>query len=367
MSRIKIYGAGSIGNHLANAARTLGWEVVVCDIDPAALLRMKEKIYPGRYGKWDDAIQQHLNNDAPVGGFDLIFIGTPPDSHMQLAIQSVAEKPKAILIEKPLCGPALDDAEKVASMIRNAGIQGFVGYDHVVGAASVKVAELLAAREIGNVLTLDVEFREHWAGIFKAHPWLRGPSDTYLGFWKKGGGSTGEHSHAINLWQHFAHVLGRGRVNEVAATIQYVEKDGASYDSLSLMNLTTETGLGGRVVQDVVTLPVRKRAIITGDNGIIEWVAGYDPQGDAVLVYRAGQETQVYHFPKKRPDDFIAELRHIMAHWEGKSEQSPISLTRGFDSMMVIAAAHESSATKRAISIDYSKGYVSAALRPSTR
>lgn len=366
MSRIKIYGAGSIGNHLAHAARTLGWEVIVCDIDPAALRRMKEEIYPGRYGSWDDAIEQHLNPDAPVGGFDLIFIGTPPDSHMPIAMESVAEKPRAILIEKPLCGPALDDAQQVASMIREAGIQGFVGYDHVVGAAASMVADLLSANEIGNVLTLDVEFREHWAGIFKAHPWLRGPSDTYLGFWRRGGGATGEHSHAINLWQHFAHVLGRGRVEEVSATIQYVESESSSYDSQSFINLTTDKGFSGRVVQDVITLPVRKRAIVTGDNGIIEWVAGYDAQGDAVLLHRAGQETRTHHFPKNRPDDFIAELKHIVAHWDGRYEESPISLARGFDSMMVIAAAHESAGAKRAIRIDYEKGYTLAALQPST-
>src|SRR5687768_6052652 len=100
MNSIKIFGAGSIGNHLAHAARTLGWDVVVCDVDPAALKRMREEIYPGRYGSWDPAIRQFLNAEAPVGGFDLIFVGSPPDSHMALGLQAIAERPKAVLIEK---------------------------------------------------------------------------------------------------------------------------------------------------------------------------------------------------------------------------------------------------------------------------
>ena len=365
MSRVKIFGAGSIGNHLANAARTLGWDVVVCDVEPAALRRMKEEIYPGRYGRWDDDIRLFLNADVPVGGFDLVFIGTPPDIHMPLALQAIAERPKAILIEKPLCGPALEDADLVARRIREVGIAGFVGYDHVVGAASRKVGELLASKAIGDVLTLDVEFREHWAGIFKAHPWLRGPSDTYLGFWRRGGGAAGEHSHAINLWQHFAHLLGRGRVKSVAATLDYVASKGACYDRLASMTLTTDTGLIGGVVQDVVTLPARKRATIRGENGIIEWVAGYDAHGDAVLVHRAGQTSDVHHFPKKRPDDFIAELKHIVEHWD-RPETSPIALSRGFDSMMVIAAAHKSSENGRTIGIDYAKGYTQEALEAPT-
>ena len=80
----------------------------------------------------------------------------------------------------------------------------------MVGEASEKVEELIAAGGIGKIETLDVEFREFWGGIFAAHPWLDGPQDTYLGFWKRGGGASGEHSHAINLWQHIAHVAGAG-------------------------------------------------------------------------------------------------------------------------------------------------------------
>ena len=50
--KVKIYGAGSIGNHLAHASRNLNWEVDVCDISKDALRRTKDVIYPQRYGKW---------------------------------------------------------------------------------------------------------------------------------------------------------------------------------------------------------------------------------------------------------------------------------------------------------------------------
>ena len=78
MYNVKIHGAGSIGNHLANASRRMGWGVTLCDLDPSALKRTREEIYPARYGQWDDAIQLCTSAEAPQGGFDLIFIGTPP-------------------------------------------------------------------------------------------------------------------------------------------------------------------------------------------------------------------------------------------------------------------------------------------------
>ena len=99
----------------------------------------------------------------------------------------------------------------------------FVGYDHVVGRAAGWPDELMRRPASERSTTLDVEFREHWGGIFNAHPWLAGPWESYLGFWKRGGGASGEHSHAANLWQHFAHVAGAGRVVEVQALLDVRE------------------------------------------------------------------------------------------------------------------------------------------------
>ena len=49
--KIKIIGAGSIGNHMAFASRSLSFDTTVADISNDALKRMKFDIYPSRYGK----------------------------------------------------------------------------------------------------------------------------------------------------------------------------------------------------------------------------------------------------------------------------------------------------------------------------
>ena len=72
---------------------------------------------------------------------------------------------------------------------------------------------------------------------------------------------------------------------------------------------------------------------------------------------------QDYVVHKTRPDDFIAELGHICDAVEGRVDESPITLERGMESMLVIAAAHKSAKRGRAVTIDYSKGYSTAALR----
>jgi predicted dehydrogenase len=245
-------------------------------------------------------------------------------------------------------------------LAKERGVQVFVGYDHVVGASAVHALE--KARRFGRIETLDVEFREYWGGIFAAHPWLDGPQDSYLGFWKRGGGASGEHSHAINLWQHFAHELGAGRVVEVNATLDYVKTDLVDYDSLCLLNLRTEGGLVGRVVQDVVTEPPRKWARIQGSDGYADLAIGFEPGVDQVESKHGDADAETQRVEKTRPDDFIAELTHIEAVLEGRSDSEALHIDRGLDTMLVVAAAHRSAAEGRSIRIDYGAGYTPDAL-----
>jgi len=360
--RTKIIGAGSIGNHLANASRALGWKVDICDVDPAALDRTRNDIYPARYGAWDEEIGLYEAGQAPKGVYDLIFIGTPPDTHMDLALAAVEEGPRAILVEKPICGPDLMGAQTLMTQAAAKNVAGFVGYDHVVGSACLRAGEQIAAGIHGRVETLDVEIREHWGGIFGAHPWLEGPHDSYLGFWKRGGGAAGEHSHGFNMWQHLAHILDAGRVVEVTATLDYVQDGRVDYDRLCLANLRTEKGLTGRVVQDVVTRPPKKYARVQGDAGFVEWHCGYRSGADAVVWAKHDEDIQEEVFTKTRPDDFILEMQHIEAALKPGAPVSPISLARGLDTMLVIAATHKSAALGRSIGIDYTRGYVPEAL-----
>lgn len=341
--KVKIHGAGSIGNHLAQAARRMGWEVVVVDVDPKALERMKTDIYPSRYGAWDDAIVLYEAGAEPVGGFDMICIGTPPHVRMRLALAALEEKPRILFLEKPLTFPFDPDLRTFLERYRaQSEVSAVVGYDHAVGASIERVIELLKDEtSIGEALTIDVEFREHWQGIFKAHPWLSGPADTYLGYWKKGGGASGEHSHALHLWRCLAEAAGFGAWKQVATMLDVKTEGEAEYDTVASFALRTESGKTGRVVQDVVTLPVRKWARIQGSQGFIEWICNGHPEGD--LVRFAGTDGVVTEeiFKKKRPDDFYREMQHLEQIMRGVIDPtlSPLSFENGLAVMEVLEAA----------------------------
>jgi predicted dehydrogenase len=364
MYRVKIFGAGSIGNHLAHACRSKGWSVTICDIEPAALNRTKEEIYPDRYGAWDTEIQLLEYNQDDSRQYDLIIIGTPPDSHNKLAIQAIKQhNPKVVLIEKPLCGPDLSGADELLEVADKSGTFVGVAYNHRLTENTKIVEQLIKKKVLGEPLSIMAKTREHWGGIFGAHPWLSGPEDTYLGFYKQGGGACGEHSHAINIWQHFAEIMDVGRIQKVAAIMDMVEDGKAEYDQLALLSVTTEKGFVGNIVQDVITEPAQKQVRIQGKNGFIEWFVNIDSNHDAIRSSPDGKKVEEIKINKVRADDFKGEIDHVEKILKGKLIDSPISLKRGLETMLVIAAAYISNQKRKEVTIDYNESFTLNAIK----
>ena len=347
MTKVHIYGAGSIGNHLAHGCRGKGWAVTMADPDAAALRRTREDIYPARYGQWDPAIT--LASPAELlGTADVVMIGTPPDTHMAIAANVLRHAPpRVLLIEKPLCTPDLAGYAEVAELAGRTGTTVLTGYNHIMARNTREAERILAGGELGRPLSITVRWLEHWGGIFGAHPWLKGPADSYLGFSARGGGACGEHSHGINLFQHFARFLGQGGIQTVACLMDDVRDGPAAYDRICQMSVKTESGLAGFIVQDVVTRPAVKTLRIQGETGFLEWYAGYDAKHDAVVwaVGRKTQETML--IARTRPDDFAGEIEEVGAVLAGSSKGEAISLARGHETMKVIAAARQSQQTNQ--------------------
>ena len=63
------------------------------------------------------------------------------------------------------------------------------------------------------------------------------------------------------------------------------------------------------------------------------------------------------------PDDFIEELRHVERVLAGRETSAAISLERGLETMLVLAAAHRSAREGRIVRIEYAKGCTLDALR----
>ena len=350
MYSVKIYGAGSIGNHLANAFRSKDFDVVLTDIDPAALDRAKNLIYPQRYGLWDSKID--LQNSKEVGELqtDIVFIGTPPEYHVSIALRELENNPKVILIEKPLCEPAMKDLDLLFEASKKTNTKILVGYNHVVSKAAQQLDTYLTADYLGEIQAISSYTREHWGGIFNAHPWLDGPKDSYLGYSAKGGGALCEHSHGLNFWQHLSHRLSLGRIEEVNAELFSYKDSKVDYDKLVIASLKTESGHYGDLIQDVVTFPTIKKSKVQGGKRFAEIELNVNST-DIISTGGIGENPQKILIKKSRPDDFIWEVEHIISLLKGEIDESPIALIRGIETMCVIEAIFRSSKEQKPVKV----------------
>jgi len=165
VASVKIFGAGSIGNHMAFACREKAWDVTIADRDLAALNRTKRDIYPSRYGRWDEEIRLLDAREFDRQEYDVVIVGTPPDSHIDLALSVLkTNPPRVLLIEKPLCGPDLVGLENLAEYSERTRTFVGVGYNHRLTENTRVATSLLSENVIGEPLTVSARMREHWGG-----------------------------------------------------------------------------------------------------------------------------------------------------------------------------------------------------------
>ena len=352
MIKVKIYGAGSIGNHYAYACYKKKWNITIIDKDPKALVRMEKKIFPSRYGFWDKKIKL-LSKDVNTY-FDIIIIGTPPESHLKLAIKNLRDKnrPKILQIEKPLCTPDLKNLNefiKLKNKYKNK-VKIFGGYNHLL-TKNTKIAEKILKKEkFGKLLGLDSYNNEEWSGIFNAHFWLKSPKDSYLGFSKRGGGSLCEHSHGLAAWLHYSKYLKLGNIKKVYAKMKLIKKNSLFYDQISILTLETTKGFVGTVFQDTITKPALKKLRIQFSNGYLETYVNYKNNLDAV-IYECNNKKKEYFIKKSRSDDFKGMVNHLGASLKNKKLQklSAVSITRSIETMKIINTAFKSNQLKKEI------------------
>ena len=142
--------------------------------------------------------------------------------------------------------------------------------------------------------------------------------------------------------------------------LDMVEEQGACYDRVAQLHVRTQSGLVGTIVQDVVTRPARKWLRVEGRDGFVEWEVNADSGHDAarrcVGASDGASDIEEVLIPKSRPDDFRGEVEHIGELLAEDVKDSPVSLERGLETMLVIAAALRSNREGRCVGIDYSRG-----------
>jgi predicted dehydrogenase len=143
---VAVAGAGTWG---ANHVRVFAGEPradlrYVCDPDPRAGERARQLAPQTRLASWP----QILDDRA----IDAVVIATPAATHAALAAEALAAG-KHVLVEKPLA-LSVDDAARVAAAAHAAGRVLLVGHLMVYHPVVVRLREMLASGELGELYYL---------------------------------------------------------------------------------------------------------------------------------------------------------------------------------------------------------------------
>lgn len=331
--KILIFGAGSIGNHMANANLKLKNNVSITDIAPKSLSRMKSSIFPSRYGKWNNSIKLiNYQNVFNKGDFDLIIIGTPPKTHLKL-IKKIYEnniRYKRLLIEKPL-NSYTENNSFIKKLNKN---NIFVGYNHSVSSSiSYFIDEI--KKEKKYLKNIFINWKEGFEGILKAHKWLKDEYSSYLGYSIDGGGAIQEHSHALHLALVILKELGVLKY-KTKFYKQFVNNNPKLYDSLALIIFSSKK-LNLKLDIDLITFPAEKNIIAQCNNKKIVWVHNFKKNHDAVKVISKNGKEKIKLFKKTRSSEFENEMKYILSPKIKKNyKNSRLNISYGIKIMEII-------------------------------
>ena len=335
--KVLILGAGSIGNHMAFGCSLLGWCVSMYDPDPEALMRTRTSIYPKRYGAWNEEIELLTVKPGDYSSYDLLIIGTPPEYHTQIALEALERGSRNILVEKPLSMPKDGRLAELQRVVSQKSANLFVGYNHTVSPSYKAFVGLVKALRTRDVkLQIECRWQEDWEGIFKAHPWLDGPSDSYLGFTERGGGAACEHSHGLHMLLHTATVLERS-LHLVKVDVHVCDTDKSSYDDSLELVFSDDHQSEYIYISDVNTWPPKKSISVSLDNNDrVSWHIDTEKSKD-IVEFMIGGESGSFSYDKNRRLDFVYELVSIADAIGKHSQESSLCLEHALNVQSVLS------------------------------
>jgi len=329
--RVLIFGAGSIGNHMAFACHKLKLEIFVTDVNPKALNRMQNIIFPRRYGFWSKKINLiNFKNLKKYKNFffDLIIIGTPPKFHLSIFF-FINNKLKfdKVLIEKPLTNIFNKSLEKIKKF-NNKKI--FIGYNHSISKSfSFFLKNIKKTLKSHKLKVVNINWNESWHGIMNAHFWLKSIKKSYLSKFKDGGGALQEHSHGLHLAFILNKLTRSNFFKSMKSNVIFEKKKIENYDYETTV-ISKNKNILFKYNTNLYSGSTNKSIELIFDKFNLIWICNFKKNFDLVRISKNNNLYKEKFFKKTRSSEFENELKHIIKIKSFKNFiKSPIQLFNG--------------------------------------
>jgi predicted dehydrogenase len=276
-----IAGLGSIGRRHFRNLRLLGENEIILLRSHKATLPDDELAGFPVETELDVALKQHKP--------DAVIVASPTSMHLDVAIPA-AEAGCHILLEKPISG-SLERVDQLEEASKRSGSQILVGFQFRFHPTLRKAADLIAAGDLGQILTIHAywgEYMPNW------HPW-EDYRLTYAACEDLGGGVIRTLTHPLDYVRWLA-----GEVTEVRALNGHVSPLELDVEDVAEIGLRFAGGAIGGVHVNYVQRPPAHHLEIVGTGGTLRW-----DNADGVLnFYRMSQP---FGTSKANPPESVVE------------------------------------------------------------
>ena len=308
IKKILIFGSGSIGTHHANAAVSLNCDVFITDKKDSQLINMRENIYPERYGKWNKKIKilpySQVFNLKHY--FDIIIIGVPPKNHLSLIkLCKKNLKFKKILVEKPLCV-----YNENFNFLKKKDLKDkvFCGYNHSVSKSFIYFLENLKniLKKNKSKVKIDIEWKESFDLILKAHPWIKSLNQSYLSNYNIGGGVSHEYSHAIHLFIILKEFLFKKNTPNFKKKITFKKVGSFKYDNFVNLTYFDNSKKLNLIINSKNNPAIKKINVDINGKKFLDWDRLMEKKKETCSVNFPVKKNKIFSINRRK--DFINEL-----------------------------------------------------------
>ncbi len=310
--KILIFGSGSIGTHHANAAISLNCEVFITDKKKSQLKNMRENIYPGRYGKWNNKIQciSYNNIFKLKHNFDIIIIGVPPSNHLDLIkLCQKRLKFKKILVEKPLCV-----FNQNYNFLKKKDLKNkvFCGFNHSISKSFSHFIKNLSKNLIKNnsKIEINIDWKESFKLVLKAHPWIASLDKSYLSNYKIGGGVSHEYSHAIHFLIILKEILFKSKNLLFKKKIHFKKVGKFEYDKSVILTYYNEKKKLTLILNSINNPPLKRITVKVNNKNTHKWERKLEKNEE--IFNTKYPNNKKFNFFINRKKDFKEEIKLLL-------------------------------------------------------
>ena len=296
-----IVGCGSIGRrHIRNLQGLGGHEIVACDTDQERLGKIAKELGVRTSRDYQKTLEE--------GNFEAVFICTPNDSHVTLALEA-ARRGFHLFIEKPL-SHNLEGVDELIERVELKSLTALVGCNLRFHPSLVLIKKFLEEGKIGKILFARIEFGYDLSSWHPAEDYRK----SYSASRKRGGGVVLDAIHELDYARWFF-----GPLSLVSAHLDKISRLEIETEDTAEILLRTDFNALVSIHLDYLQRDYHRSCLIVGDEGTLRWRLK-DQQVE--LCPARTQTREIFEEPKgyELNTMYVREMEHFMDCLKGKTE-----------------------------------------------